>query len=218
VNRWYDLCREGNLSRVTIDRGNQCLKRVDAIVARGIQQRLLEAQSQSSQDLVRTNQEIAQANQTLVATNIKLQSATESIQRNAAIVSLTQRKIEWVELFLITVYALHLAEIVAHKLHFSEVYSSVSVVALPLAAALLAFFLLRPDHCEQHAAEELEALQKGFAGTGSTRQICTMWLLFVLSAAWIAAGLALRRAGHAEGGSGHEGSAEEVESEAVKDH
>lgn len=122
INVWYQLCRDGDMVDLALDRASQAVERLERVVS-------AEQQSQIQAEQRRT---------------------TDTMANHMNTIAHVQVNVEWIEIFLIAVYALEVAHIVGHGLALPHAYVSWSLVLLPVIAAGLAFAKLRPDQLGRH--------------------------------------------------------------------
>jgi hypothetical protein len=106
-------------------------------------------------------------------------------EKNLSIVAHVQQNVEWIEIFIIAVYALEAAHVIAEQ-HFAHghAYGKWSAVVLPVICAITAFWTLRPDQLEEHAG----------SSHGARRQLSLLLALGAIFLSWFLIGIALATA------------------------
>jgi hypothetical protein len=73
-----------------------------------------------------------------------LNTMAKELNHNVDAVTGMHHKMEWLEVFFVSFYAMQLSQILSKSFHFVEVYSSWSVVSWPFVAGFMAFLGLQP--------------------------------------------------------------------------
>jgi len=73
-----------------------------------------------------------------------LNTMAKELNHNVDAVTGMHHKMEWLEVFFVSFYAMQLSQILSSSFHFVEVYSSWSVVSWPFVAGFMAFLGLQP--------------------------------------------------------------------------
>jgi hypothetical protein len=150
VNVWYEACREGERADVGLAQARESIARLNGALAGSRQEKLAKA-----------NEDIAAAS-----------------SGHLDVIAKVQRNVEWIEIFIIGVYAMEAVHHVAEVWHFASWFKKASIVALPLAAAYLALRLLRPDQLHPGTSHE-------------PRQMRLLLVLGVSFVAWFLLGAAI---------------------------
>ena len=75
---------------------------------------------------------------------------TEATTHNVEVVAHVQKNVEWLEIFIIAVYAIEFVHNVGHEWHFGEAYMQWSMILAPMLVGAGAFMLLEPHKLGSH--------------------------------------------------------------------
>lgn len=79
-----------------------------------------------------------------------LQAVAKEMNHNVNTVMEMHRKMEWLEVFFVSFYAMQLSQILSSSFRFAEIYSSWSVVSWPFIAGFMAFLGLQPHRQKEN--------------------------------------------------------------------
>jgi hypothetical protein len=137
LHRYYRMCQEGLDVRRALDNARQAIADIEA------------------RDMNERQVRMAQNTAASVAATKEVQ---ESMHKHLATVADVQRKVEWIEIFLVSVYFAHLWHMIAPEIHWTFLehqwwimpLKAWGVLLAALLAGLIAALCLRPWHLSRH--------------------------------------------------------------------